>query len=135
MLEIDRILEFDAGHRILGHEHLCRYPHGHRYKVIITISGKLDRLGRVLDFGFIKQICRDWLDSNLDHAFIVYRHDTELLSALMKVDSKLYIFEKNPTAENLAAHLLEKFQSLLPDNKIIRVKLYETPNCSATAYA
>ena len=56
MIEITRRLEFDAGHRVLGHEGKCKNLHGHRYSAEITVTAPdLDGLGRVIDFGVIKE--------------------------------------------------------------------------------
>ena len=134
MIEINRVLEFDAGHRILGHEHLCRHPHGHRYKVVVTLRGQLDELGRVADFGDIKTAIKKWLDATVDHAFIVYRKDKALIDALIKLEhSRVYILDENPTAENLATHFLNRFRHLFPKWPIVAVTVHETPNCWATA--
>ena len=38
---ITRRLEFDAGHRIPHHASQCRYMHGHRYAIEITLSGEV----------------------------------------------------------------------------------------------
>jgi 6-pyruvoyltetrahydropterin/6-carboxytetrahydropterin synthase len=39
MLTITRKLEFDAGHRIPDHNSQCRNLHGHRYTLLITLTG------------------------------------------------------------------------------------------------
>lgn len=52
MITVTRVLEFDAGHRVVNHESKCATLHGHRYKVeIVAAAPGLDSLGRVIDFG------------------------------------------------------------------------------------
>ena len=75
-VECIRKLTFCSGHRVLGHESKCANAHGHNYSVFIHASAdKLDSLGRVIDFGVIKQILNPWLDTNWDHTFLVYKED------------------------------------------------------------
>ena len=132
-----RRIEFDAGHRICGHESKCAKLHGHRYVVEITARGKLDSVGRVIDFGVLKQVCGGWIDNNWDHRLLLWNEDQIFLHS--NVDC---IFERgigivrvsfNPTAENMAEWLLYKFRALMLDTgvEVIHVRVYETPNCWA----
>ena len=53
--------------------------HGHRYVVEITFTNsELDKLGRILDFGVIKDIFSKWVDENLDHNTILSQQDKKL---------------------------------------------------------
>jgi len=131
---IIRRLEFDAGHRVLGHEGKCRHPHGHRYAVEIEVSApELDSIGRVIDFSIVKELLGGWIDENLDHAFLVSVEDEPLAEALHSVGSNVYTMMNNPTAENIAALLLLKATDLLRDLMVESVTVYETPNCRAVA--
>ena len=58
MISITRKIEFDAAHRVMEHEHKCKNMHGHRYvlEVEVEMKNKLDDLGRVIDFGLLKDI-------------------------------------------------------------------------------
>ena len=48
-------IEFDAAHRVIGHQNKCRYLHGHRYVLEVTaVSNVLNSIGMVVDFGFLK---------------------------------------------------------------------------------
>ena len=78
MIVNTRRLEWDAMHRIPGHEGKCRAFHGHRYVAEITCAAPtLDALGRVVDFGVIKQRVGTWIDENWDHTAILAAHDTD----------------------------------------------------------
>lgn len=132
---ITRRLCFEAGHRVLGHESKCANAHGHSYVVYIEADGTLDQLGRVIDFSVLKELIGGWLDRHWDHGFILFRNDLALTKGMR--GQKLYLLNTNPTAENMAAHLLhEVCPALLAGTgvTVIRVTLRETENCEATAW-
>lgn len=134
---ITRRLEFDAGHRLVGHESKCRNLHGHRYVVELTCSAaSLDHVGRVIDFSQVKAIVGEWIDTHLDHAFIYYDLDPILSALFFKhSDQKYYQVPFEPTAENLSRHIANVAQNLLTKFgiKVVNLRLYETPNCWADA--
>jgi 6-pyruvoyltetrahydropterin/6-carboxytetrahydropterin synthase len=135
MITCTRRLEFDAAHRILNHESKCKNLHGHRYVLEATFVAKeLDNLGRVIDFGVIREILGSWIDNNLDHNTILCVKDEKLgqnISA--ETGQKIYYLDANPTAENIANHILKEICPKLfanKDVKCVSIKLFETPNCS-----
>ncbi len=132
-IEAIRIIKFDAGHRVVNHESKCRTLHGHEYKAeIFCQANKLDELGRIIDFGVIKEKIGGWVDLNWDHNMILWEKDPNL-EHILKCDGlkKPYVVPFNPTAENLAAYLLEKCGFLLIDTPVMvtKIKLWETQNC------
>lgn len=131
---ITRRLEFDAGHRVLGHEGKCRNLHGHRYCVEVSVSAPagLDGLGRVIDFGIIKTRLGGWIDENLDHNMLLHPDDPLVQVGTAMVGRLPWVMENgNPTAENIAALVYIMAVKLLPELKVHRVRVYETPNCWA----
>jgi 6-pyruvoyltetrahydropterin/6-carboxytetrahydropterin synthase len=101
-------------------------------------SVDLDQVGRVVDFGVVKAIVGKWIDDNLDHTTIVNREDINLMGwctqdHLERGKRKPYVMPGEPTAENLAKHLLEVAQDLLGMDglRVSKVRVYETPNCYA----
>ena len=57
MIECSRKIDFDAGHRVIGHKNKCQYLHGHRYSLEITATAlELDELGMVADFVVLKKL-------------------------------------------------------------------------------
>ena len=106
MITITRRLEFDYGHRVLGHEGKCRHLHGHRGAVEITVRGpRLDSIGRVIDFSEVKRLVGGWIDENWDHNLLLNPSDP-LLSRLEFGDvhgRRIYEMPlgNNPTAENM----------------------------------
>jgi 6-pyruvoyltetrahydropterin/6-carboxytetrahydropterin synthase len=138
-----RVLAFDAAHRVLRHESKCATLHGHRYTVEITCEANhLDRVGRVIDFGKVKEYVGTWIDNHWDHTTLVNRADTVLMD-MVCADSRdngkrpPYIFSGEPTAENIATELLAIATELLSKTgiRVAHVRVYETPNCWADAFA
>ncbi len=133
-----RRLEFDAAHRVLEHESKCKNLHGHRYVVEASFTARqLDRLGRVVDFGVIKERLGAWIGDNWDHTTILFDKDKELGKAISAVTGQVVFYlSNNPTAENMAAYLLENVcPQLFADYelKCVSIRLHETPNCSVVA--
>lgn len=134
MITVTRRLEFDAAHRILNHESKCKNLHGHRYALEATFAAQdLDDLGRVIDFGVIRKLLGDWIDANLDHNTILFIKDKSLGDKIAaETGQKIYYLDENPTAENIAKHLLEEICPKIFAGKNVvctELKLYETPNC------
>ena len=78
MITCTRRIEWDAMHRIPLHESKCRAFHGHRYAAEITCHvPQLDALGRVIDFGVVKQTVGGWVDAHWDHTAILMRDDPD----------------------------------------------------------
>lgn len=142
-MQITRRLEFDAGHRIPDHKSQCRNLHGHRYAIEITLQGKVleaagnSSNGMVMDFSDVKTVAREKLVDAWDHAFLVYRGDTDLVAFLSSMpDHKTVILDQIPTAENLAQIAFDILRPAYQTSygnqlELKRVRLYETPNCWA----
>lgn len=149
MPQITRRLEFDAGHRVLGHQGRCRYVHGHRYVAEITVyAPDLDDLGMVIDFGKVKEVVGGWIDEHWDHNLILHPNDplnhfheetgrySDLEIAERFLGRMPFVMPEelpNPTAENMAQFLFYRSGILLSEHgiAIAHVRLYETPNCYA----
>ncbi|MBP9791741.1 MAG: 6-carboxytetrahydropterin synthase [Rickettsiales bacterium] len=133
MISCTRKICFDSAHRLMKHESNCKYLHGHRYICEATFEApQMDNLGRVIDFSEIKKILGTWLKTELDHNTILSKDDTELANSIEKhTNKKVYLLEQNPTAENIAMHILHDICPRLFKNhdvKCTRIKLYETEN-------
>ena len=134
MITCTRRIEFDAAHRIINHESKCKMLHGHRYCLEATFMAKeLDDLGRVIDFGVIREVLGTWIDNNLDHNTILSVADKTLGENIAKeTGQKIYYISENPTAENIAQYIFEEICPKLfaeKNVKCVGIKLYETPNC------
>lgn len=129
-----RKIEFDSAHRLINHESKCRMLHGHRYVVEASFCAKqLDNVGRVIDFGVIREVLGSWIEEHLDHNTILSIADKKLGEEISKnTQQKIYYLPNNPTAENIAKHLLEEICPKIFANfavECVAIKLYETPNC------
>lgn len=137
MVTVTRKLEFDAGHRVMGHESKCATLHGHRYVVWVEAhASRLDDVGRIIDFSVLKRKLGAWLDEFWDHTCLVYERDTEVLAALKNLPraKEPFACAFNPTAENMANFLLWRICPMLFQEDgitITKVRIDETPNCYA----
>lgn len=136
-----RRIEFDAAHRVVGHEGKCRNVHGHRYVIEASFvaSEALDDLGRVVDFGVIKSVLGGWVDEHWDHTAILFADDERLGKAISEHTlQRIFYLPTNPTAENMAEYLMNTVCPQLFAGMPIRctrIRLYETPNCYAEVNA
>jgi 6-pyruvoyltetrahydropterin/6-carboxytetrahydropterin synthase len=137
MITCTRRIEWDAMHRIPLHESKCRAYHGHRYAAEITChADTLDQLGRVVDFGVVKELVGGWVDTHWDHTAILMRDDPEALviaEANDRLGRPVYWMDVHPTAENIVAELARVAAGLLARTgvTVVRIRLWETPNGSA----
>ena len=139
-MKIVKIIQWDMGHRVLNHRSICKGLHGHRYKAEICVSGDLvsesgaSEEGMVVDFADIKKISKEFIQEDLDHAFMVWEKDDELISFFNNSEGhKPVIVPFTPTAENVAAYiylkLKDKFQDVYKTGmQLHSVKLWETPS-------
>lgn len=145
IVRISKEIGIDAGHRVPNHESKCRNPHGHRYRIIvhaegpiITESGSPDE-GMLVDFGFLKQILIQRVDAVLDHGFIIYEGDQEMVNCFSlphSDDWKVIIFPYIPTAENIARWVWEQInpdivQHFRGNLKLVGIEIWETPTSMA----
>ncbi len=150
MITIERYHDISCGHRVCGHETKCRFLHGHNYRITFTCSAEsLDELGRIIDFSVIKSTLCEWLEQNWDHKMLLWENDPLLAqmrllagagAAFDALDANLgesvVAVSFNPTAENMAAYLLNTVgpQQLAGSPvRLTRVRVEETRKCSATA--
>lgn len=147
VVHAERYHDFSAGHRVAGHESKCAFLHGHNYRVHFNCQAPaLDSLGRVVDFSVIKSTMCLWLEENWDHKFIAWESDpvvSLLLRATMgfsdeesTVHGSIVLVPFNPTAENMALHLLHEIGPKLLEGAgvtLVEVRIEETRKCSASA--
>lgn len=133
-----RRIQFAYGHRVWKHESKCKHVHGHNGVLWFHARApKLDSLGRVIDFGVLKEKLGGFIDEFWDHGFLYNVNDTEVSAMLdMMTTQKKYALPDNPTAENMANHLLLEICPKLLEGtgvEVFKITMYETENCIAEA--
>jgi len=89
---------FAAGHYLRNYKGKCENPHGHNYKVRVTLRGAdLDKAGLLLDFKDLKEVMKHVID-RLDHQML---NDIEPFKVL------------NPSAENIAKYFYDEARGRL----------------------
>ena len=70
MYEVTVEAGFSSGHYLRNYKGKCENPHGHNYKVRVTLAGAaLDAAGLLLDFKLLKQVMRPVID-RIDHQML-----------------------------------------------------------------
>lgn len=133
---VTRYHDICMGHRVFGHESKCAYLHGHNYRFHFTcrVMQGLDDVGRVVDFSVMKDSLCMWLEDNWDHRMLLYKADPFVMRLQPHSEFGVVVVPFNPTAENIAAHLVEVVgPEVLKDTgvELIAVDLEETAKCSA----
>ena len=128
MFEVSVDETFSAGHALRGYKGKCENPHGHNYKVRVTVQGpQLDSIGLLFDFVHLKQVLHGVING-MDHKYL---------------NDQAPFIELNPSAENIAKYLydevsrgLKELAPAAPDTKnapkITSVTVWETDITSAT---
>ena len=124
MFEITVQAGFSSGHYLREYYGKCENPHGHNYRVLVTLVGEqLESNGLLLDFKVLKQVLKPTVEY-LDHRMI---NDLEPFTTV------------NPSAENLAKYFFDQTASELAriTGGRVRVKdctVYETDTSFARYY-
>ena len=125
MFEVTVQAGFSSGHFLRNYHGKCENPHGHNYKVFVTLIGEhLDPSGLLLDFKLLKNVLRPTV-AYLDHKMIN--------------DLEPFIETLNPSAENLARYFFDETSRNIAHmtHGRVRVKdctLYETDTSYARYY-
>jgi 6-pyruvoyltetrahydropterin/6-carboxytetrahydropterin synthase len=128
-MKIAKEFSWEMGHRLPEHFGKCKNIHGHSYKMIVELEGDVDKNGMVLDYYDLKRIINPIVEE-LDHAFLVYHEDKEVIDFLNKLNSKKVVAEFQSTVENICYYFLHRIkESNLPSNiKSVKVRICETPD-------
>ncbi len=108
---------FAAAHRLREYEGNCERLHGHNWRVEVTVeSRELDERGIALDFRAIKAHLAELL-ARFDHKYL---NDVPPFDGM------------NPSSENLARHLFEELQRVIPPPAgVARVAVWESEDARA----
>jgi 6-pyruvoyltetrahydropterin/6-carboxytetrahydropterin synthase len=121
MFEVTVEDSFAAGHYLRNYKGKCENPHGHNYKVRVTLAGReLDAAGLLLDFKDLKEVMRP----------VIERFDHQMINDVAPFT------ELNPSAENLAKYFFDETNVRMEKitNGRVRVKdvtVFETDTTTA----
>jgi 6-pyruvoyltetrahydropterin/6-carboxytetrahydropterin synthase len=138
-ISIVQRIEWDAMHRIPGHEGICKAYHGHRYAAEFTLTAeKLDALGRVVDFFTVEEVLGGWIKQHFDHTAILYKdYDEPTVKAVIEANKRLgrpaYLLDGYPTVEVIVAELAKVAAELMKPHgvRVVSIRLWEAPGSSA----
>lgn len=113
-MKIKRNFSFDAAHRLECYHGKCERLHGHTYSFSLTVEGKPDAEGMVMDFVELKRLAEASVLSKLDHAYL-----NELIP--------------QPTAENIALWIWKSIEGEIAKKggALCEVEVWETRDSSA----
>lgn len=111
--ELSKTFHIEAAHHLphVPKGHKCGRIHGHSFKITLTLSGKVDeKMGWVVDYGDVKAAFKP-LYEQLDHNYL-----NEVAGL------------ENPTSENLAAWVANRFVLDVDGVTLSSVEVAETCN-------
>jgi 6-pyruvoyltetrahydropterin/6-carboxytetrahydropterin synthase len=110
---------FDAAHYLRDYQGKCENLHGHRYKVVASVtSGRLDDIGLAFDFTVLKK----YVDEIMD------RFDHTCLNDIRPFDTI------NPSSENIASTIYNELSPKLTGKtaKLDNIEVWESPDSWVT---
>ena len=121
MFQISVEESFSAGHALRGYRGKCENPHGHNYKVRVTLEGaQLNSVGLLYDFAHLKQIIHGVIHA-VDHKFLNDQAPFDVI---------------NPSAENIAKYFYDEalrvMRAIPAGARITSITVWETDTTSAT---
>ncbi|MBE9492064.1 MAG: 6-carboxytetrahydropterin synthase [Bacteroidetes bacterium] len=139
LIRITKQFTFEMAHVLKGYDGPCRNIHGHSYVLYVTTIGEPVRdrespkRGMVLDYGDLKNIVKENIVDEFDHALVMSEdHDNKLIDELRDKFERIIIVDYQPTNENLLLDFVQRLKRKLPaDIKLHNLKLRET----ATSYS
>ena len=112
---------FSAGHHLRDYPGNCERPHGHNWKVEVTVKAtEQDELGMGIDFRTVKNAVNEVMDT-LDHRDLNEHPDFKPI---------------NPSSENIAAYIFRNLQKDLTTDRygVYSVTVCETENSGVTYF-
>ncbi|HEY3250179.1 MAG TPA: 6-carboxytetrahydropterin synthase [Ignavibacteria bacterium] len=134
-MKIAKEYRWEMGHRLPFHKGLCKNVHGHSYRMVVEVTGSLDKNGMVIDFFDLNKIIIP-LIKKYDHAFLCWENDENLRDFLIENKMKNVIVGYHSTVENICNDFSQKIAQKLLKVKgnsfhELTVKIFETPNAYA----
>lgn len=120
MFKCEKVVRFEAAHKLPYHDGKCRRLHGHSWVAIIICEGEElcqigAKQGMLIDFGDVKEQAQALVDNYLDH---YYLNETLAPFGIL-----------NPTSEEIARWMFNQLRPNLP--QLIEIQVAET--CTSRA--
>jgi 6-pyruvoyltetrahydropterin/6-carboxytetrahydropterin synthase len=112
---------FSAGHHLRDYPGNCERPHGHNWKIEVTVKAtELDNIGMGVDFRVVKEAVKKVIDT-LDHYDLNEHADFQTI---------------NPSSENIAVYIFNNLQKDLSSDRygLHSVSVSETENSGVTYF-
>ncbi len=112
---------FSGGHHLRDYPGSCELPHGHNWKVKVTVRATgLDHLGMGMDFKVLKKQVNTVID-DLDHC---------------NLNEHPAFVEKNPSSEHIAIHIFNSLRDKLQTDRchLHAVEVRETDTSGVIYY-
>lgn len=138
-IRVTKFYDFEMAHALWNYDGICKNIHGHSYKLFVTVMGEPIndpndvKNGMVIDFGDLKRIVKNNIVDQLDHSLVINKRAPHIkLLELNEMYERHFVFDFQPTCENLVIWIVNEIKPKLPKSIILKnVKLYET----ASSYA
>lgn len=137
MLSVTKIFNFEMAHALFNYEGPCANIHGHSYILHVTVKSAKDREnqlippGFIIDFKELKQIVNAKVITLLDHKLVLSREYIDSFKSQI-LQTNLFQFETEPTAENLLLFISKELMASLPAHVSLHsLKLFETSSSYA----
>jgi len=121
MIDIFIKTHFSGGHHLRDYPGNCEHPHGHNWKVKVTVRAhKLDELGMGIDFKTLKKNVNRVVD-DLDHR---------------DLNEHTAFLDRNPSSENIAMFIFGELKDELKTDRheLHSVQVRETDSSGVIYY-
>lgn len=147
MITVRKHIVTETAHRLLDYVGKCAHVHGHSYKWEVELGGHeqdMPHNGILIDFKELKALLQKYVHDVYDHALVLRKDDPLIQSAVayqalvtgVSADTaRVVIHSFNPTAENLATFVGQRFERALvgrvPFVRLVSFTVWETENSFA----
>jgi len=134
---LTRIFTFDTAHALENYPGKCRHIHGHTYTLYVTVGGPIKEEtghpydGIIIDFTDLKAWVNSAVIQQFDH-YLLLRKGSALAKLSYPEWDRIYLTNYQPSCENMLLDMCTRLENSIPDGlRLVKVKLYETPNAFA----
>jgi 6-pyruvoyltetrahydropterin/6-carboxytetrahydropterin synthase len=140
---ITRQFNFEACHHLPGHRGKCLRPHGHSYRLEISLRGPIKQIpgasddGMVMDFDDLKRIVNSTIIEELSDSVPRGRNARPIKAGGMDHNDLNDVTGIRTTAENLVHWIWDALVAGgVPDALLYRIRLWETDKgCAEITHA